>query len=168
VGGAATAGAAPRPDYEEPREPVRIDVDVDAYVPADYIPFEAAKIDVHRRIAAAREPGELRTLREELEDRFGPVPESVSNLLELQRARIALGEAGARSVEFRAGRLRVSPVELSSEQVSALNERVPEAIYQWRERTIAVPVPEDAGARLGAILALADGLGAAAAAPAPA
>jgi transcription-repair coupling factor (superfamily II helicase) len=160
------AGAAELP--AEPREPVRIDVDVDAYVPADYIPFEAAKIDVHRRIAAAREPGELRAMREELKDRFGPVPGSVSNLFELQRARIALGEAGARTVEFRAGRLRVSPVELDSEQVSALNERVAEAIYQWRERTIAVPVPEDPGARLGAILALADGLGGVTAAPAPA
>ena len=58
----------------EPREPVRLEVDVDAYVPADYIPFEAAKIDVHRRVAAAREPGELRALREELEDRFGSRP----------------------------------------------------------------------------------------------
>jgi transcription-repair coupling factor (superfamily II helicase) len=152
----------------EPREPVRIDVDVDAYVPADYIPFEAAKIDVHRRVAAAREPGELRALREELEDRFGPLPESVANLLDLQRARIALGDAGARSVEFRAGRLRVSPIELDSERVGALNERIPEAIYQWRERTIAVPVPEDPGARLGALIALADGLGAVAAVPAPA
>jgi transcription-repair coupling factor (superfamily II helicase) len=152
----------------EPREPVRIDVDVDAYMPVDYIPFEAAKIDVHRRVAAAREPGELRALREELEDRFGALPESVANLLDLQRARIALGDAGARSVEFRAGRLRVSPIELDSERVGALNERVPGAIYQWRERTIAVPVPEDAGARLGALLALADGLGAAAVAATPA
>ncbi|HET8592456.1 MAG TPA: transcription-repair coupling factor, partial [Solirubrobacterales bacterium] len=148
----------------EPREPVRIDVDVDAYIPADYVPFEAAKIDVHRRVAAAREPGELRALREELEDRFGSLPEPVSNLLDLQRARIALGEAGARAVEFRAGRLRVSPVELDSEQVSALNERVPEAVYQWRQKTVAVPVPEEPGARLGAILALSDGLGIATAA----
>ena len=108
------AGAEELP--AEPREPVRIDVDVDAYVPADYIPFEAAKIDVHRRVAAAREPGELRALREELEDRFGPLPDSVANLLDLQRVRIALGDAGARNVEFRAGRLRVSPVELDSEQ----------------------------------------------------
>jgi transcription-repair coupling factor (superfamily II helicase) len=163
------AGAEELP--AEPREPVRIDVDVDAYIPPDYIPFEAAKIDVHRRVAAAREPGELRLLREELEDRFGPVPESVANLLDLQRARIALGDAGARTVEFRAGRLRVSPVELDSERVSALNERVPEAIYAWRERTIALPVPEDPGARLGALLTLADGLGAVTAAlpqPSPA
>ncbi|MGA8805782.1 MAG: TRCF domain-containing protein, partial [Solirubrobacterales bacterium] len=121
-----------------------------------------------RRVAAAREPGELRALREELEDRFGPLPDSVANLLDLQRVRIALGDAGARNVEFRAGRLRVSPVELDSERVSALNERLPEAIYQWRERTIALPVPEEAGARLGALLALVDGLGAATASLAPA
>ena len=147
---------------------MRIDVAVDAYVPSEYIPFEAAKIDVHRRVAAAREPGELRALREELEDRFGPLPGSVANLLDLQRARIALGEAGARNVEFRAGRLRVSPVELESDRVALLNEHLPEAIYQWRERTIAIPVPEEAGARLGALMALADGLGAAAAATEPA
>ena len=90
-----------------PSEPVRLDVDVDAYVPADYIPYEAAKIDVHRRIAGAREPGELRALRDELEDRFGPLPEPVENLIALQQARIKLGHAGARSVEFRGGRLVV-------------------------------------------------------------
>ena len=74
---------------------VRFDVDVDAYLPADYIPFEAAKIDVHRRVAAAREPGELRALRDELRDRFGPPPDPVDNLLELQRARVELGRLGA-------------------------------------------------------------------------
>ena len=44
---------------DEP-EPVRLDVNVDAYVPADYIPYEQAKIDVHRRIAGAREVADLR------------------------------------------------------------------------------------------------------------
>ena len=60
---------------EELREPVRLDVNVDAYVPADYIPYEQAKVDVHRRIAGAREVADLAALREELEDRFGDVPE---------------------------------------------------------------------------------------------
>ncbi|MGE5858488.1 MAG: helicase-related protein, partial [Solirubrobacterales bacterium] len=168
MGGRPAGEAEGRSVYEASREPVRIDVDVDAYIPADYIPFEAAKIDVHRRVAAAREPGELRALREELEDRFGELPEPVASLLDLQRARITLGEAGARIVEFRAGRLRVAPVELDSEQVGSLHERIPEAIYQWRERTIAVPVPEEAGARLAALLALAEGLGTARVTPAPA
>ena len=73
---------------------VRLDVDVDAYLPAEYIPFEAAKIDVHRRVAGAREPAELRALRDELRDRFGPLPDPVANLLELQRARVELGRVG--------------------------------------------------------------------------
>jgi hypothetical protein len=52
-------------------------------------------------------------------------------------------------------------VELDSEHVEALREQVAEAIYQWRENTLAVPVPDEPGARLAALLALVEGLGAA-------
>src|SRR5439155_677204 len=83
-------------------EPVRVDVPVDAYVPGDYVPYEAAKIEIHRRVAGAREVAELIMLREELEDRFGPVPDPLENLIKLQDARIKMGRAGARTVDFRA------------------------------------------------------------------
>src|SRR5262249_45734546 len=73
-------------------EPVRLDVNVDAYVPADYVPYEQAKIEIHRRVAGALELAELERLRDDLEDRFGPVPEPVANMLALQRARIEFGE----------------------------------------------------------------------------
>jgi transcription-repair coupling factor (superfamily II helicase) len=145
-------------EREAAPEPVRLDVPVDAYLPASYIPFEAAKIDVHRRIAGAREPGELRAIRDELADRFGPLPPEAENLLALQRGRIELGLAGARSVEFRGGRLSVTGVELDSGQVDVLRERVEGSVYEWREQTVAVRVPDDAEARLAAVLALADGL----------
>ena len=45
---------------DELPEPVRLDVNVDAYVPVDYIPYEQAKVDVHRRIAGARDVGGAR------------------------------------------------------------------------------------------------------------
>jgi transcription-repair coupling factor (superfamily II helicase) len=89
----AIAAAEPVRDGDEETEPVRLDVNVDAYVPADYIPYEQAKIDVHRRIAAARDVADLGVLREELEDRFGPVPDPLANLISLQQARIKLGQA---------------------------------------------------------------------------
>ncbi|HWX75158.1 MAG TPA: transcription-repair coupling factor, partial [Solirubrobacteraceae bacterium] len=90
-------------------EPVRLDVNVDAYVPSDYIAYEQAKIEVHRRIAGALEVAEVEELRVELEDRFGPVPRALENLLDLQRARIKFGQAGARTVSFRGDRLAVVP-----------------------------------------------------------
>jgi transcription-repair coupling factor (superfamily II helicase) len=139
-----------------PEASVRLDVDVDAYLPADYIPFEAAKIDVHRRISGAGEVGEVRILRDELRDRFGPVPDPVDNLLELQRARIELGLLGARSVEFRGGRLSITPLELDAATVGRLREGMPEAMYESRVKTLSVRVPDEPQARLAAILGLAE------------
>src|SRR3712207_7480672 len=98
-------------EREDLPEPVRLDVNVDAYVPADYIPYEQAKVDVHRRIAGALAGAELEQLRDDLEDRFGPVPEPLGNLIQLQRARIKLGQAGARAVSFRGNRLAVRSEE---------------------------------------------------------
>jgi hypothetical protein len=57
---------------EELPEPVRLDVNVDAYVPPDYVSYEQAKIEIHRRVAGALEVAEVQQLRDELEDRFGP------------------------------------------------------------------------------------------------
>jgi transcription-repair coupling factor (superfamily II helicase) len=153
---AETAGA--EEEREEAPEPVRLDVPVDAYLPAAYVPFEAAKIDIHRRIVAAREPGQLRAIRDELEDRFGPLPPPAENLLRLQQARIQLGLAGARSVEFRGGRLSVTGVELDSTGAGVLAEQVEGALYEWREQTAAMRVDGDPEERLAAVLALAEGL----------
>jgi transcription-repair coupling factor (superfamily II helicase) len=144
---------------------VRLDVDVDAYVPADYVPFEAAKIDLHRRVAAARQPGELRAVRDELRDRFGPLPQPVTNLLDLQRARIDLGRAGARTVDFRGERLSVAPLEMDAAAVGRLRERMPEAMYERAARTLSVRVPGDPAERLAAVLELTEALTAAVAEP---
>jgi transcription-repair coupling factor (superfamily II helicase) len=144
---------------------VRFDVQVDAYLPADYIPFEAAKIDVHRRLAGTREPGELRALRDELRDRFGPLPEPVESLFELQRARIELGRLGARTVEFRGERLSVTPLELDGAAVGRVRERIPETMYESRVKTLSLRVPDRPEARLAAVLGVAEAVAAALAEP---
>lgn len=139
-------------------EPVRMDVPVDAFVPADYVPYEAAKIEVHRRIAGAKEIADLIVLREELEDRFGPVPGPLENLIRLQDARIKLGRAGARNVSFSAGRMRVSPVELGEAGRRALKAELPDAVYESGRTTIAVPVPQEPEQRFPAVVAAAEGI----------
>ena len=127
---------------ERGEEEVRIDTDVSAFVPSDYVPYEAAKIDVHRRIAAARAPGELRALRDELRDRFGPPPEPVEALLTIQRMRIEIARDGGRSLILRGGRIVAEPLELDSERVARLRDRVSGAIYSSRESTLTLRAPD--------------------------
>jgi transcription-repair coupling factor (superfamily II helicase) len=141
---------------DEDWEPVRLDVNVDAYIPPDYIPYEQAKVEVHRRIAAAREVADLAALRDELEDRFGEPPEPLLNLIALQQARIKLGQAGARAVSFRAGRLAVTPIELDSVRAKKLRAEIPEALYESGKSQLSVRVPEDPGQRFPAVVRAAD------------
>src|SRR5947199_130397 len=143
---------------DEAPEPVRMDLPVSAYVPGDYVPYEAAKIEIHRRVAGAREIATLIVLREELEDRFGPIPEPLENLIKLQDARIKLGRAGAKDVGFSAGRLRVSPIELDSTGAKALRAEIPEAIYESGKSTVSVRVPDDPAARFPAVVAAAEAI----------
>jgi transcription-repair coupling factor (superfamily II helicase) len=153
--GAGPAGEGAVPE-EEPPEPVRLDVNVDAYVPSDYVPYEQAKIEVHRRVAGAVEVADVERLREELEDRFGPVPEPLANLLALQRARIKLGQAGARAVTFRGDRLAVTPIDLDSTRARRLREQLPEALYESGRAQVSVRVPHEGPERFPAVVRAAD------------
>jgi transcription-repair coupling factor (superfamily II helicase) len=141
---------------DELPEPVRLDVNVDAYVPAGYIPYEQAKVEVHRRIAGARDVAELEELRAELADRFGDPPEPVENLIALQQARIKLGEAGARAVSFRQGRLAVTPIELDSVRAKRIRAEIPGALYESGKSQLSVRVPDDPAERFPAVVRAAD------------
>lgn len=60
-----------------------VDLDVDAYIPGDYIVNEIQKLDIYKRIAGIETTSESDDMREELKDRFGIVPKSVENLLRI-------------------------------------------------------------------------------------
>jgi transcription-repair coupling factor (superfamily II helicase) len=152
------AGPAQEGTEEELPEPVRLDVKVDAYVPSDYVPYEQAKIEIHRRVAGALEVADVERLRAELEDRFGPVPEPLGNLLALQRARIKLGQAGARAVSLRGERLAVTPIELDSVRARRLHEQLPQALYESGRSQVSVRIPPDGPERLPAVARAADAL----------
>lgn len=75
---ASLKGTAKREDYE-----TVVDVDVDAFVPASYIRSESQKLDVYKRIAAISTKEELSDMTDELTDRYGDIPKSAMNLMQI-------------------------------------------------------------------------------------
>ncbi|MEH3054459.1 MAG: transcription-repair coupling factor [Patulibacter minatonensis] len=124
-------------------EPVRLDVNLDAYVPAAYIGYEQAKIDVHRRIAGATGIDELFSLRNELGDRFGPLPDPLEALLHLQQARLLLGRAGARVVSVRKERITASPIDLDSAALRRLRGETEGLTFDSGRSTVTAKLPTD-------------------------
>ena len=65
-----------------------IELDVDAYIPPEYILNEIQKLDIYKRIAGIENQVECDDIVEELLDRFGNIPTSVYNLLRISLIRV--------------------------------------------------------------------------------
>jgi transcription-repair coupling factor (superfamily II helicase) len=117
--------------------PVRVDAAIDAFIPTSYIGAEAAKIDLHRRIALAEAEDELRELRLATEDRFGPIPEPVEHLFEIQEVKLRLARIGADYLVFRGGRATIGPLALGSAQLRQLRAVADTAVYTTAKREVS-------------------------------
>jgi transcription-repair coupling factor (superfamily II helicase) len=100
---ASREGRAP---IVEPPQAV-VDLPVDAHLPDDYVPDEAQKLELYRRLARARTSGDVAAFRQEVTDRFGPMPPSVQRLIEVAELRLAAERAGVSSISREEGRLVV-------------------------------------------------------------
>jgi transcription-repair coupling factor (superfamily II helicase) len=136
---------------------VRVEIPVTAYVPPEYISFEAIKIDAHRRIARARDVPGLAAVRAELHDRFGPPPEPVDALLRLQAVRIKAGQAGAAAVGYRGGRLSVDGLALDDAWAARLRASYPRAAYFKARAALTAHAPVELRRALGGGAAGRDG-----------
>ena len=141
-----------------PEEEVRVEIPVSAYIPADYVPFEAAKIDLHRRIALAPDAEALDRITSEIEDRFGELPQPVHALVRVQGLRLRMRAVGARQAAARAGRVVIGPVTLDSVGMRALRDGVEGALYSTTDNLISIPSTSDPSARIDAAIAALDAI----------
>ncbi|HYL40639.1 MAG TPA: transcription-repair coupling factor, partial [Candidatus Binatus sp.] len=84
-----------------------IDLPVEAHLPDDYVPDEAQKLELYRRLSRARSAGDLAAFRQEVIDRFGPMPPPVLRLVEVAELRLAAEGAGVSSISREEGQLVV-------------------------------------------------------------
>jgi transcription-repair coupling factor (superfamily II helicase) len=118
--------------------PVRVEAQIDAYIPSDYVPGEAQKIDLHRRLALAESEDELRELHAAAEDRFGPPPEPVENLFAIQEVKLKLARLGADYLVFRGGRTVVGPLVLGSAELRELRRLAETAVYSSAQSEVTL------------------------------
>jgi transcription-repair coupling factor (superfamily II helicase) len=84
-----------------------VDLPIEAHLPDDYVPDVAQKLELYRRLARARTPGDLAAFRQEVTDRFGPMPQPVLRLVEVAELRLAAEAAGVSAISREEGQLVV-------------------------------------------------------------
>ena len=135
------AVAAYRGEAPAEKTDVRMDLQVDAHIPDGYIRGERLRLEVYAKIAAIATPEQEADVREELVDRYGPIPPQVDLLFAVARLREVVRRAGISEVVTQGKYLRVSPVELRDSQVMRLTRLHPGTVIKAAVRQVLVPLP---------------------------
>ena len=85
-------------DVEETNDLPNVALPIDANISARYIPSEAERILIYKKLAVVRKMEDVARIQEELEDRYGDPPKPVWNLLAMLRLRLRCQDIGLSSV----------------------------------------------------------------------
>jgi len=97
--GEGSAGPLPAPE---------VVLDAPAHLPDAYVADHTSKLEVYRRLARVERPGEIPAIREELRDRFGPLPPEAERLLLVTELRALGALAGLETVLVRGDEARLT------------------------------------------------------------
>jgi transcription-repair coupling factor (superfamily II helicase) len=100
--------------------PPEVVLDRPAHLPDGYVPDEDVKLDLYRRLARAAMSGDIEQLREEMRERFGPLPEPAETLLHMARLRVLGAELGVQHILARGDEARLSFREGATPRLAGL------------------------------------------------
>ncbi|HEY4333038.1 MAG TPA: transcription-repair coupling factor, partial [Ilumatobacteraceae bacterium] len=87
---------------------VKLDVPTDAHLPATYVPKEELRLEAYRRLASIHSDADVDDIRNEWEDRYGPLPASAEALLMIGRLRADCNRIGLKDITISSNQARLA------------------------------------------------------------
>ncbi|MGI8991960.1 MAG: transcription-repair coupling factor [Bryobacteraceae bacterium] len=129
-----------------------LNLGLDIRVPSNYIADENQRLRAYKRIATAGDAAEREKVEKELEDRYGPVPEEVRNLLEYSGLKTAAEKIGIETVDRRGNVLNIKFHKETRVDAGRLMELVSAARDAQFTPAGVLRLPMDVPATAGAVL----------------
>lgn len=96
-----------------------IDININAYIPSKYIENEEQKLEIYKKISSIQTYEDFSDVQEEIEDRYGDIPASVQNLLD-----IAFMKSQAHSIGIISISQRINKIIITYKNQSYINEEI--------------------------------------------
>jgi transcription-repair coupling factor (superfamily II helicase) len=135
----------------QPEPEVRIELPVDAHLPADYVESERLRLEMYKRLAEVRSEADVKAVEAELHDRYGTPPPVVQNLIEVARFRLLARSTGLTEIVGQGRYIRFAPAHLPESRVLRLQRLYPGSVVKDAVGSVLVPrppSPTDAGQSL--------------------
>lgn len=120
----------------------KVELPINAHIPVEYVEAERLRLDLYRRIADAASDEALAEISSEMVDRFGELPDTVSELLAVASLRIFARTLKITEIAVAGKSLRISPIYLPESAQIKLNRLYPGSIYKNASETLLVARPQ--------------------------
>jgi transcription-repair coupling factor (superfamily II helicase) len=130
-------------DKEEEAPECKVELPINAHLAENYVPGERLRLDLYRRLADVAKPADVQSIREELLDRFGELPEEANALLAVAQLRALAKSHGIREVVATGKFLRLAPLTLPESRQLRLMRLYPGSIYKAPTRTALITLPKN-------------------------
>jgi transcription-repair coupling factor (superfamily II helicase) len=114
--------------------PADVVLDAPSYVPDDYIPSPEMKLDIYRRLTHFAEPADIESVREEVRDRFGPLPEPARVFFAAALLRVLAGSLDIETVLVRGSEARITFREHAVPRMKGISAAFHEVQFQAEVR----------------------------------
>ncbi|MGC3994261.1 MAG: transcription-repair coupling factor [Propionicimonas sp.] len=130
-----------RGEEAEPEPEMRIELPVDAHLPGDYIESERLRLEMYKRLAAVAADADIAAVRDELLDRYGPLPAPVEALLAVASFRLQARRHGVHEVVAQGNMIRFAPADLPESAQLRASRLYPGSQYRKVQQVLLVPRP---------------------------
>ena len=130
-------------DKEEEAHECKVELPINAHLAESYVPGERLRLDLYRRLADVAKPADVQSIREELLDRFGELPEEANALLAVAQLRALAKSHGIREVVATGKFLRLAPLTLPESRQLRLARLYPGSLYKGPTRTALITLPKN-------------------------
>ena len=114
--------------------PSDVTVDLPSYLPDDYVTSQDAKLDIYRRLTHMTGPAEIESLRQEIRDRFGPLPVPAETFMSVALLRVLGGAAEIDSMLLRGNEARITFREHAVPRMKGISAAFHEVQFQAEVR----------------------------------
>ena len=127
------SGMAGEQEFPEPE----VSLSGSAFIPDDYVSDSGQKLHLYRRLSKLEDRSEMARLREEIRDRFGPVPDEVERLLDARLLRLLGKPLGVERIFVKGGEGRITFRAAAVTRLAALEPPFRDRQVEVRVRRMA-------------------------------
>jgi transcription-repair coupling factor (superfamily II helicase) len=125
-------------ETEEKISECKVEIPINAHLSVEYVPGERLRLDLYRRLADVKDNADVESIRAELLDRFGELPEEAVALLGVASLRARAKAAKLTEVVVQGKFLRLAPLTLPESKQLRLARLYPGSLYKSAARTVLV------------------------------